>query len=418
MPDIETLYRRKELDSLIRKLREPPAYLQIVAGPRQVGKTTMVRMALDEFRPQSELVSADKPEGPTNLARDAIMAPEPGRPADAAWLIDRWNLARGIARASGKRYILAIDEIQKVPRWDEIVKGLWDADRAEGLELHVVLLGSSPLQMRRGMTESLAGRYELMRVTHWSFIEMYEAFNFSLDDYLYFGGYPGAAPLIRDIEVRWRSYVLESLIKPSIETDILMMTRVDKPALLKQTFELGCSVSGQILSLNKMLGHLQDAGNAVTLAHYLDLLEQAGLLVGLKKYAGTEHRRRSSQPKFNVLNSCLLTVQKSYTYAEAKADRTYWGQITESAVGAHLYNSGAPQVAVCYWRESPFEVDFVLARGPYLTAIEVMSGSNTHAVVGMNEFLRRNPGAKPLTVGTDGIPVAEFLSYAAEHWLG
>jgi predicted AAA+ superfamily ATPase len=311
-----------------------------------------------------------------------------------------------------------LDEIQKIPRWSEVVKGLWDADRAEGLDLHVILLGSSPLLMQRGMTESLAGRFELLRLTHWSYLETYEAFGYSIEDYVYFGGYPGSERLIRREESEWRNYVIDSLIRPSIEQDILMMTRIDKPALLKQAFELGCAYSGQILSFNKMLGHLQDAGNTVTLANYLELLGQAGMLVGLQKYSGKAHRRRGSSPKLNVLDPCLMSVYSQHTKAEALADRSFWGRQVESVVGAHLYNTGAPDIGVYYWRESPHEVDFVIEKGRKLTAIEVKSGAVSRSVSGLAEFQRHHRHSTSLVVGTGGIPLAEFLSHSAEYWLG
>jgi uncharacterized protein len=284
------------------------------------------------------------------------------------------------------------------------------------LKLHVILLGSSPLLMQKGMSESLTGRYELIRVTHWSFLEMHEAFNFDLDDYIYFGGYPGSAAYIRS-ESRWRNYVNGSLIEPSIEKDILMMTRVDKPALLKQLFHLGCSYSGQILSYDKMLGQLQDAGNTTTLARYLEMLGNAGLICGLQKYAGQQHRRRASSPKFNVLNNALMSAGSGYTKAEAKADRSYWGRLVESAVGAHLYNTGHPDCRLHYWRESSREVDFVIERGSKLTAIEVKSGPSSGHASGLDVFEENFGKCRKLLVGEGGIPIVEFLSYPAEHWL-
>jgi predicted AAA+ superfamily ATPase len=272
--------------------------------------------------------------------------------------------------------------------------------------------------MQRGMTESLAGRFELLRLTHWSYLETYEAFGYSIEDYVYFGGYPGSERLIRREESEWRNYVIDSLIRPSIEQDILMMTRIDKPALLKQAFELGCAYSGQILSFNKMLGHLQDAGNTVTLANYLELLGQAGMLVGLQKYSGKAHRRRGSSPKLNVLDPCLMSVYSQHTKAEALADRSFWGRQVESVVGAHLYNTGAPDIGVYYWRESPHEVDFVIEKGRKLTAIEVKSGAVSRSVSGLAEFQRHHRHSTSLVVGTGGIPLAEFLSHSAEYWLG
>ena len=413
-------YQRKEVRTLLDRLAEPPRSLIFVAGPRQVGKTTLVRNALAQYeRKYYSFIPVDQPDvmSTTSFApAESDAYDQAGRPRDTAWLVDKWQRARAAARESADGHILILDEIQKIPRWSEAVKGLWDTDRAEGLTLHVVLLGSSPLLMQKGMSESLAGRYELIRVTHWSYPEMHEAFDFDLDEYIYFGGYPGSAILIRD-EPRWRSYVRDGLIEPSIEKDILMMTRVDKPALLKQLFHLGCKYSGQLLSYTKMLGQLQDAGNTVTLAHYLDLLGNAGLIQGLQKYAGQQHRRRASVPKLNVLNTALMTAGSGYTKAEAKADRSYWGRLVESAIGAHLHNTGHPDCQLYYWRDSPHEVDFVIERGKRRTAIEVKSGPASGHAGGLDVFAENFGKCRKLLIGEGGIPLAEFLSYPAEHWL-
>ena len=415
-----TAYQRKEVSTLRERLSESPRFLIFIAGPRQVGKTTLVRDALSQYdRSHYSFVPIDQPDEvrlPGFVTAMSNAYDQDAGPRNSAWLVNKWQRARVAARDSADGHILVFDEIQKIPLWSEAVKGLWDADRTEGLNLHVVLLGSSPLLMQKGMSESLTGRYELIRVTHWSFLEMHEAFGFDLDDYIYFGGYPGSAAYIRD-EPRWRNYVRGSLIEPSIERDILMMTRVDKPALLRQLFHLGCRYSGQILSYTKMLGQLQDAGNTVTLAHYLDLLGNAGLIQGLHKYAGQQHRRRASIPKLNVLNTALMTAGSGYTKAEAKADRSYWGRLVESAVGAHLHNTGYPDCQLYYWRDSPHEVDFVIGRGKKLTAIEVKSGLTSGHASGLDVFGENFGKCRKLLVGDGGISLVEFLSYPAEQWL-
>lgn len=411
-------YQRNEVASLGTRLDESPRHIIIVAGPRQVGKTTLVKHALRDHPNLYVAVDqpADEPD-PFTVVSTSQTSWKAGSPRDGEWLVGEWQRARVMAKASEKGFVLALDEIQKIPRWSEVVKGLWDADRASGLDMHVVLLGSSPLLMQQGLTESLAGRYELIRVTHWSYPEMQEAFDFDLDQYLYFGGYPGGAPFIRD-EPRWRAYIRSGLIDPNIERDILMMTRVDKPALLKRLFQLGCDYSGQILAYTKMLGQLDDEkGHTVTLAHYLDLLSNAGLLTGLQKYSGKRIRQRASSPKLIPLNTALMTSASGYGYAEARADRTYWGRLVESAVGAHLYNTGHPDCEIYYWRESPHEVDFVLARGNRLAAIEVKSGTVPSYAPGLNAFAAKYKTNRLLMVGEGGIPLAEFLSYPAEHWL-
>lgn len=416
-------FQRDQVQALRERLQESPRFMTIVAGPRQVGKTTLVRQALE--RCAHYFLAVDQPIESSTLAFGNMTSQTSeidGAPRDAAWLIRSWRTARQQCAAfkadhPNQPFTFVLDEIQKIPRWSDTVKGLWDADRAQGLGMHVMLLGSSPLLMQKGLTESLAGRYELMRATHWSFLEMHQAFDFTLNEYIYFGGYPGSASLIRD-EARWRSYVLAGLVQPSINTDILQMTRVDKPVLLRQLFELGASYSGQILALGKVKGQLQDAGNETTLAGYLDLLGNAGLLTGLHKYHVGVARRRASAPKFNVLNTALMSSATPYTFAQAQADRSYWGRLVESTVGAHLCNTATPNEEIGYWRESPHEVDFVISNAIQLTAIEVKSGASTGKLGGLHEFVNRHPAAKPLRVGTGGVELTEFLSYPLAHWLG
>ena len=411
-------YHRAQVATLVRRLAEPPERLIAVFGPRQTGKTTIVRQALRQIDRQSHYLSVDEPDsitlrGQAELSHEEAM-PVPGvRETD--WLVRYWTRARREAERLDNGFVLVLDEIQKVPQWSETVKGLWDADRARNCPLHVVILGSAPLLMQSGLSESLAGRFEPVRVTHWSFPEMSSAFEFDLPAYLYFGGYPGSAPLVRE-PVRWRDYVRYALIEPNVERDILAMTRVDKPALLKGLLELGTGLSGQILSYDKMVGQLQDAGNTTTLARYLDLLSSAGLLTGLPKYGNQPNRRRRSSPKLNVLNPALMTAGSGYTFEEAKADRSFWGRIVESAVGAHLFNTATPDTRLHYWRERSDEVDFVLRRGPRLVAIEVKSGSRSAARRGLREFERRFQPYRSIVVGERGMPLDEFLAAPADQW--
>jgi len=417
------VFQRHQVQLLQSRIEEAPQFITIVTGPRQVGKTTLVRQALEQCA--HLFLAVDQPTEARSFSysnsRTQNIIENEDAPHDAAWLIRCWKEARQRYQAfqqthSGQPFTFVLDEIQKLPRWSDTVKGLWDADRAQGLNMHVILLGSSPLLIQKGLTESLAGRYELMRVMHWSFLEMHQAFDFTLNEYIYFGGYPGAARLIRD-EARWRNYVLGSLVQPSIDTDILQMTRVDKPALLKQLFELGASYSGQLLALGKVKGQLQDAGNETTLAGYLTLLSNSGLLTGLQKYHVGAARRRASAPKFNVLNTALMSSATPYTLTQAQADRSYWGRLVESAVGAHLWNTAASHEEVSYWRESPHEVDFVISDAVRLTAIEVKSAASAGKLSGLEAFAKQHPHSKPLLVGAGGIALTEFLSYPLAHWL-
>jgi uncharacterized protein len=394
-------YQRPQAAALAERLAEPRRHLQVVAGPRQVGKTTLVQQVVEGAGLPARFASADEP---------TLRGVE--------WIDQQWQAARLEAADAGPSgAVLVLDEIQKVPGWSEAVKRLWDEDTRKRVPLRVVLLGSAPLMVAHGLTESLAGRFEVLRLPHWSFAEMREAFEFSLDQYLFYGGYPGAAPLVRQPQ-RWARYIVDSLIETSISRDVLLLTRVDKPALLRRLFELACRYSGQVLSYTKMLGQLQDAGNATTLAHYLELLGGAGLVVGLQKYAGDVARSRGSSPKLQVLNTALLTAQADLTLAEARSDGEFWGRLVESAVGAHLANAAAAgELALYYWRDRNHEVDFVVKAGRRLAAIEVKSGRTPEVHTGTAAFAAAFKPQRSLLVGGDGIELGEFLSRPASHWI-
>ena len=415
-------FSREQKDLLISRLREYPTQLIIVIGPRQTGKTTMVQQALAEFR--NHYVSADEPSEAFADSRTALIddnSPAGSHMALATernerWLVRQWETARKRLVDSETRFVLAVDEVQKIPNWSEVVKGLWDRDRLDRNPLHVVLMGSAPLLLQKGLSESLAGRFETIRLAHWSYTEMSALADIDLSQYVYFGGYPSAAFKIHD-ELRWRSYIQESLIKPNIERDILALERVDKPALLRNLFEVAALYSGQILSYTKMLGGLHDAGNTTTLARYLELLGNAGLIAGLSKYSGTELRRRSSSPKPIVLNTALMSVLSGYSFKEARADRTFWGRLVESAVGAHLFNTSLPDTKLYYWREKNAEVDFVLQQGRKLVAFEVKSGTRSGGNAGFLAFQERfGNNTKFVKVSKNGITLAEFLATPAAHW--
>ncbi len=391
-------FRRPQAELLAGRLAEPRRFLQVVAGPRQVGKSTLVEQVTSALDVPVRYVSADEP---TLRAGD--------------WIVQQWEAAR--LEAGKSAAVLVLDEIQKIPDWSETVKRLWDEDTRAKRPLKVVLLGSAPLLLAQGLTESLAGRFELLHVPHWSLSEMREAFGWSLEDYLYFGGYPGAAPLVAEPE-RWTRYVADSLIETSIARDVLLLSRVDKPALLRRLFELGCRYSGQVLSYTKMVGQLQDAGNTTTLAHYLELLAGAGMLCGLQKYAGDAARSRGSSPKLQVLNTALMSALSGLTPEEARADREFRGRLVESAVGAHLANAAAGGVCkLYYWRDKNQEVDFVVEAGRRLIAIEVKSGRAPQAHPGSAAFAKAFKVHRSLLVGGDGIPVEAFLGKPVAEWI-
>ena len=410
-------FQRSQVRSICQLLESPPEHMIAIFGPRQAGKTTIVQQARAQTRLPGRYLAVDEPDYPApDLENDpGEMDIRKPRERDTDWLARQWHAARLEAERSGQGFVLVLDEIQKLPEWSSAVKGLWDANRARGCPLRVVLLGSAPLLMQSGLNESLAGRFLPIPVTHWSYEEMSQAFGFSLDEYCYFGGYPGAASLKGDPE-RWRDYILGAIVAPAIERDLLAMTRIDKPALLRRLLEVGSSYSGQIVAYNKIMGHLQDAGNTTTLARYLDLLSRVGLLAGLPKYHKSLHRRRASSPKFIVLNTAIMTAASGYSFHEARNDRSFWGRIVESAVGAHLLNTATSDTRVHYWRDGNDEVDFVLERGPRVVAIEVKSGAKAPLTGGMDEFRRRYNPHNCLRVGVGGIPLDEFLSQSAGRW--
>ena len=393
-------FRRASADELAGRLAEQRRFIQVVAGPRQVGKTTLVQQALASLAMPARYASADEPTL-----------------RGAEWIAQQWDAARLIT--DGKRgAVLVLDEIQKIASWSETVKRLWDEDTHARRPLKVVLLGSAPLLIAHGLTESLAGRFEVIPIAHWSFAEMRQAFGWSVETFVFYGGYPGAAPLIKTPE-RWARYVIDSLIETSISRDVLLLSRVDKPALLRRLFELACRYSGQVLSYTKMLGQLQDAGNTTTLAHYLELLAGAGMVCGLQKYASDAARSRGSSPKLQVLNTALMTAPSGLTLDEARADGEFWGRLVESAVGAHLVNAAAGGTcSLHYWRERNREVDFIVTAGRHVTAIEVKSGRAPQAHRGIAAFESAFTPQRSLLVGGDGIALGEFLEQPVSHWVG
>ncbi len=401
-------YIRKQFYTLKERVLEPRKFMQVLAGPRQVGKSMLVNQVLVQVSIPHTIEVADAVD-----------------PKDSDWIHRVWESARTTMMLRKlDEYLLVIDEVQKIENWSEVVKREWDADSRNRVNLKVVLLGSSRLLLKKGLTESLAGRFELIRMPHWSLQEMRDAFGVSLDEYIYFGGYPGPAHMIKD-ERRWRKYIKNSLLAPAIEKDVIMTSNIYKPALMKQLFELGCSYSAEILSLTKVMGQLQDAGNVTTLAGYLEILDQCALLTGMQKYANDEARKRGSIPKYQVYNNALLTAYKGRGFIADRTDTKVWGRWVESAVGAHLLSMADElDYKVFYWREpsrnaaqGDLEVDFVIVRDGEVTAIEVKSGRR-----GMNsglpEFVEAFHPKQSFVVGTGGVSLEDFLNSEVEGIIG
>lgn len=393
------MFERKQVSDIRERMQEQGnPFIQVVVGPRQTGKSTMIAQALQGLDVLTHSVSADDIIAPTE-----------------EWLRGEWQQARNLQRASGGSVVLVLDEIQKVKGWPNIVKGLWDADRRDFLPLKVFLSGSSSLLLRKGLEDSLKGRFELIRSPHWSYQECAEAFGFTLDDFLFFGGFPGAATFKGD-ERRWMSYMRDSIIEPTISKDVLEDEEVRKPALMRSLFELGARFSAQELSYNKMLGQLSEAGNTTTLAHYLELLSKAGVLCGLPKFNPKELSRRKSSPRLMAYDTSLMTAAMGRARELVLADSELRGHLVESAVGAHLL-ALAPQCGfeVSWWREGTNEVDFVVSDAENVVAIEVKSG-RMKPLGGMAAFLKEYPKALRLVVGGSGsgsCTLEDFLSNRA-----
>jgi len=390
-------YKRPQFAEVLDRMNEPRNFIQVLAGPRQVGKSTLIDQVLAECQIPHYLYNADGVDE-----------------NDTDWIRRIWETTRTLMDTRQQtETVLVIDEIHKIKRWSEIVKREWDADTRSKRQLKLFILGSSRLMLRKGLTESLAGRFELIRLGHWTLQEMEDAFGWTLDNWIYYGGYPGSASLIKDMR-RWKKYIKESLVAPAIEKDIILTSNIYKPALMKQLFELGCTYSAELLSLTKALGQLQDVGNVTTLSSYLEILNQCNLLAGLQKYANDEARRYQSIPKYQVYNNALLTAFKGTSYEKDRIAPQIWGRWIESAVGAYLLGRAEEGgYSVYYWRERSDEVDFIIVRQGEVIALEVKSGRR-----GMNSGIPKfNDLFHPkhsLVVGTDGIPFEEFFRMRIE----
>ncbi|TSA31618.1 MAG: ATP-binding protein [Porphyromonadaceae bacterium] len=386
------MYQRPLFQIIKTRMVEPRRFIQVVAGPRQVGKTTLVNQVMKDLPFPAHYATAD-----------GLVT------AGSVWLREQWDFARIRQEQNpSAAFLLILDEIQKVENWSEIVKREWDADSLNGIPVKVLLSGSSRLLLQQGLSESLTGRFEMIYAGHWSFSEMHSAFGIELNQYIWFGGYPGSAGIM-DEEVRWKQYISDSIIETSISKDILMLTRVEKPALLRRLFEFGCSYSGQVFSYTKMLGQLVAAGNTTTLSHYLELLSQAGLLAGLEKFSLNETRQRSSSPKFQIFNTALISALRHESYTEVLNQPAQWGRLVESAVGAHLVNHAlTARITVNYWRDRNDEVDFVIQKNGKVLGLEVSSGEG-YKRKGMEAFQKRFQPHRILLIGKTGMPLLEFL---------
>lgn len=360
---------RQFVHVLQNRLAEPLNFIQVVIGPRQVGKTTGVQSIVEHWQGPKVYAAADLPSPPS-----------------PAWIQEQWDKAR----AMGENTLLVLDEIQKVERWSEVVKNNFDADRKKR-SIKVVLLGSASLSLQAGLTESLAGRFELIKVYHWNYLECHQAFGWNMDTFLQYGGYPGPAELIRD-PLRWQQFIRDSIVEPVLARDVTNLRTITKPALFRQTFELALSYPAQEVSFQKFLGQLQDKGNASTIKGYLELLEGAFVLRLLYKFSIRPLSVKSSSPKILPLSPALM-----HTFKEPSSiftDSAWKGRVFEAAIGAALMQTSRE---VFYWRDGNDEVDFVLKKDKQILAIEVKSGRPRRGE-GIQAFQKKFPDAKTIVM--------------------
>lgn len=388
------MYQRRHLNILTSRMAEPRRRMQIVMGPRQVGKSTLVGQFTEGISVPFDFFAAD---GVNRF--------------DSSWIPNKWQQVRmRMDIHSEQEHILIIDEVQKIRGWSEQVKKEWDEDSRSHRNLKVILLGSSRLLLQKGLEESLEGRFETIKMGYWDWQEMHEAFGFSMDEYVYFGGFPGLAPDIQD-EDRWRNLMEDSIISPILTRDILEIEEIRNPALLRQVFELACIESAKELSLTKMQGTM-NSGTVPTIKNYLDILNKSMIVQPLQNYSPSRVKEKQSVPKMQVFNNAFRNRFGTFSFDEARVDPTEWGRLVESAVGAHLANRAmTDDYELFYWRnERRQECDYVLRKGQALVAIEVKSGS-VDKTVGFEKFKEQfaDKVTAAFIVGPHALPLDDFF---------
>lgn len=388
------MYKRKQLSVLESRMAESRRTIHVVMGPRQVGKSTMIDQFVEHTSVPYSLFSADG-VGKTNTD----------------WISEKWYEVRTKMMLYGENeHILIIDEIQKIAGWSETVKKEWDQDTRDKRNLKVILLGSSRLLIQKGLEESLEGRYETLKMGYWEWEEMREAFGFTMEQFIYFGGFPGLAPYIND-EDRWRKMMEDSIISPILNRDILDIEEIRNPSLLRQVFEIGSMYSSQEISLNKMQG-VVNSGTVPTISSYLRILDETMLVKPLYKYDNSTIKTRNSVPKMQAYNNAFRNSYCQHTFEEAVMNKVEWGRQVESAVGAYLAGrSVIDGFQLLFWRdEKKNECDYVLKKGESLIAIEVKSGhaDNIEGYLAFKNRFGRNI-VNSFIVGPEGLPLEDFF---------
>lgn len=397
---LENMYIRQQLSVLTSRLSEPRRRMQIIMGPRQVGKSTLVGQFANQSTVPCKLYAAD------NVGR-----------FDDQWIPNCWQQERATMDFNGEQErILIIDEVQKINNWSEQVKKEWDEDTRQNRNLKVILLGSSRVMLQKGLSESLAGRFETLKLGYWEWPEMRDAFGFSLDEYIYFGGFPGLASDIKD-ESRWRRLMEDSIVSPALSRDITEVEEIRNPALMRQVFELACAESAKELSLTKMQGAI-NSGTVPTIKNYLNILESSMLVCPLQKYSPSPIKVKQTVPKMQVFNNAFRNRYEVYGFETARTTPDEWGRQVESAVGAFLANrSVIDDFNLYYWRnEKRQECDYILTKGQSIAAIEVKS-SHTGSIMGFEAFkkLYADRITSSLIVGPEGFPLEDFFSMDLEQ---
>ena len=388
------MYKRAQLSVLESRMAESRRTIHVVMGPRQVGKSTMIDQFVEHTSDPYSLFSADG-VGKTNTD----------------WISEKWYEVRTKMMLYGENeHILIIDEIQKIAGWSETVKKEWDQDTRDKRNLKVILLGSSRLLIQKGLEESLEGRYETLKMGYWEWEEMREAFGFTMEQFIYFGGFPGLAPYIND-EDRWRKMMEDSIISPILNRDILDIEEIRNPSLLRQVFEIGSMYSSQEISLNKMQG-VVNSGTVPTISSYLRILDETMLVKPLYKYDNSTIKTRNSVPKMQAYNNAFRNSYCQHTFEEAVMNKVEWGRQVESAVGAYLAGRSVfDGFQLLFWRdEKKNECDYVLKKGESLIAIEVKSGhaDNIEGYLAFKNRFGRNI-VNSFIVGPEGLPLEDFF---------
>lgn len=388
------MFTRSHLEILKSRIQEPRRTMQVIMGPRQIGKSTMIGQFANITTTPYNLFTADG-VGKTNTS----------------WISQKWHQSRmEMDIRHEEEHILIIDEIQKILGWSEIVKMEWDRDTRENRNLKVILLGSSKLLIQKGLDESLAGRFETIKMGYWEWEEMKTAFGFTLDEYIYFGGFPGLAPYIHD-EERWRKMMEDSIVSPILTKDIFEVEEIRNPSLFRQVFELASIYSGREMSLTKMQGVVNN-GTVPTVGSYLDIMDKTMLAKPLHKFEPSQVGQKNSVPKLQVYNNAFKNGLGTGSFVDARMDFTLWGRVVESAVGAHLANRAVIDgFDLLYWRTpEKKEVDFVLRKGEKLIAIEVKSGAakDTRGYEAFKNKYAENI-CQAMIVGPEGLPLDLFF---------